>query len=71
VGGIPDPHSVEAVKAWVVLYPGQALSEAELRDYCRKRLAAYKIPKVIEFRESLPKSNVGKILRRELLAKEK
>ncbi len=71
VGGIPDLHSVEAVKAWVVLYAGQALSEAELRDYCRKRLAAYKIPKVIEFRESLPKSNVGKILRRELLAKEK
>jgi long-chain acyl-CoA synthetase len=71
VGGIPDVHTVEAVKAWVVLYPGQGLSEAELRDYCRQRLAAYKVPKVIEFRESLPKSNVGKILRRELLAKAK
>jgi long-chain acyl-CoA synthetase len=71
VGGIPDLHTVEAVKAWVVLYPGQQLSEAELRDYCRKRLAAYKIPKVVEFMESLPKSNVGKILRRELITKDK
>ena len=71
VGGIPDLHTVEAVKAWVVLYPEQQLGEAELRDYCRKKLAAYKVPRVIEFRESLPKSNVGKILRRELVAKEK
>ena len=71
VGGIPDIHTVEAVKAWVVLYPGQQLSEAELRDYCRERLAAYKVPKVVEFRDSLPKSNVGKILRRELIAKPK
>jgi long-chain acyl-CoA synthetase len=71
VGGVPDPHTVEAVKAWVVLYPEQHLSEAELRDYCREKLAAYKVPKLIEFRESLPKSNVGKILRRELVAKPK
>ena len=71
VGGIPDPHTVEAVKAWVVLYPGKQLSTAELRDYCRQRLAAYKVPKYVEFRESLPKSNVGKILRRELIAKPK
>jgi long-chain acyl-CoA synthetase len=71
VGGVPDPHTVEAVKAWVVVCPGQQLSEAELRDYCRERLAAYKVPKFVEFRESLPKSNVGKILRRELVAKSK
>jgi long-chain acyl-CoA synthetase len=71
VGGVPDTHTVEAVKAWVVLYPGQTLGEAELRDYCRKRLAAYKVPRFIEFRENLPKSNVGKILRRELVAKAK
>lgn len=69
VGGVPDLHTVEAVKAWVVLYPGQQLSETELREYCRKRLAAYKVPKFVEFRESLPKSNVGKILRRELVVK--
>ena len=71
VGGIPDLQSVEAVKAWVVLTPGQQVSEADLKSFCRQQLAAYKVPKVIEFRETLPKSNVGKILRRELLAKEK
>lgn len=71
VAGIPDVHSVEAVKAWVVLYPGQQISEADLRAYCRENLAAYKVPKTIEFRDSLPKSNVGKILRRELVAKHK
>lgn len=71
VGGIPDAYTIEAVKAWVVLYPGQQLSEADLKTFCREKLAAYKIPKVVEFRETLPKSNVGKILRRELLAKEK
>jgi long-chain acyl-CoA synthetase len=71
VGGVPDPHTVEAVKAWIVLYPSQQLSEAELRDYCRERLAAYKVPKFVEFRESLPKSNVGKLLRRELVTKPK
>ncbi|HEX2696111.1 MAG TPA: AMP-binding protein, partial [Anaerolineales bacterium] len=71
VGGIPDVHAVEAVKAWVVLYPGHQINEAELQDYCRQKLAAYKVPKFVEFRESLPKSNVGKILRRELVAKDK
>jgi long-chain acyl-CoA synthetase len=71
VGGIPDLHTVEAVKAWVVLQPGQQLNEAELREYCRRKLAAYKVPKFIEFRENLPKSNVGKILRRELMARSK
>jgi len=71
VGGIPDPHSVEAVKAWVVLHPDQQLTEKELQEYCREKLAACKVPKVIEFRAALPKSTVGKILRRELMAKDK
>ena len=71
VGGIPDTHTMEAVKAWVVLNPGEQVSEADLRAYCREQLAAYKVPKVVEFRESLPKTTVGKILRRELVAKEK
>jgi len=71
VGGIPDAHTMEAVKAWVVLNPGEQLSEADLRKYCREKLAAYKVPKVVEFRESLPKTTVGKILRRELVAKER
>ena len=71
VGGIPDPHSVEAVKAWVVLHPDQPLTEQELQAFCREKLAAYKVPKVVEFRQTLPKSTVGKILRRELMAKSK
>jgi long-chain acyl-CoA synthetase len=68
VGGVSDPHSVEAVKAWVVVQPGENLSEEELRAFCHEKLAGYKVPKFIEFRESLPKSSVGKILRRELVA---
>ena len=54
-----------------MLNPGQQISEADLRAYCRENLAAYKVPKTVEFRDSLPKSNVGKILRRELVAKHK
>lgn len=71
VAGIPDAHSVEAVKAWVVLYPGKQVSEIELQAYCREKLAGYKVPKSVEFRDSLPKSNIGKILRRELVVRAK
>jgi len=71
VGGIPDVHTMEAVKAWVVLVPGEQISESDLRTYCREKLAAYKVPKFVEFRAVLPKTTVGKILRRELVAKEK
>jgi long-chain acyl-CoA synthetase len=71
VAGVPDAHQVEAVKAWVVLVPGQQASAEDLRTYCREKLAPYKVPKYIEFRESLPKSTIGKVLRRELLASEK
>lgn len=67
VAGIPDAVSVEAVKAWVVLQEGQQLSSAELRAYCRENLASYKVPKFVEFCDSLPKSSVGKILKRELV----
>ncbi len=63
--GVPDEHSTEVVKLFVVRKdPG--LTEAQLMDYCRERLTGYKRPKEIEFRKELPKSNVGKILRREL-----
>ncbi len=65
VVGIPDPHSTEVVKAFVVA-KDPTLTEEELDRYCRENLTAYKIPKVYEFRTELPKSNVGKILRREL-----
>jgi long-chain acyl-CoA synthetase len=67
VGGIPDPDSGEAVKAWVVLKPGKSATVDELREFCRNDLAAYKVPKEIEFRDELPKTTVGKILRRELV----
>lgn len=70
VGGVPDPYQVEAVKAWVALRDGQQVTAEELRDYCREKLAGYKVPKFVEIRDSLPKSTVGKILRRELLAEE-
>jgi long-chain acyl-CoA synthetase len=66
VAGIPDARSGEAVQAWVVLRPGQQVTEAEIRAYCREKLAAYKVPKQVEFRDSLPKSHLLKLLRREL-----
>jgi long-chain acyl-CoA synthetase len=63
--GIPDPNSGEAVKVYVVRKDA-TLSAQQLMDYCREQLTAYKRPKTIEFRDDLPKTNVGKILRREL-----
>jgi long-chain acyl-CoA synthetase len=66
VAGVPDAMQGEAVKAWVVLKPGEQASAKEIQDYCRTKLVAYKIPKEIEFRDSLPKTMVGKILRRML-----
>lgn len=63
--GIPDEKSGEAVKLFVVR-KDSSLSEDDVARFCRENFTAYKVPKVIEFREELPKSNVGKILRREL-----
>ena len=71
VAGVLDAVQGEAVKAWIVVKPGQTLDVEDIRTYCRGKLTAYKIPKYIEFRESLPKSMVGKTLRRALLAEEK
>lgn len=65
VVGVPDEHSGEAVKAFVVK-KDQALTEQQLIDWCREKLTGYKRPHSVEFRGELPKSNVGKILRREL-----
>lgn len=64
--GVPDEKSGEAVKVFVVLKPGTELSPDAIRDHCKKSLTGYKVPKYVEFREELPKTNVGKILRREL-----
>jgi long-chain acyl-CoA synthetase len=66
VAGIPDPTKGEAVKAWVVLRAGQTVTEAELRTFCREKLAPYKVPGKVEFRAELPKTLVGKVLRRQL-----
>jgi long-chain acyl-CoA synthetase len=63
--GVPDADSGEAVKLFVVR-KDPALDEATLRAFCRERLTGYKRPRQIEFVDSLPKSNVGKVLRREL-----
>ena len=65
VVGMPDPHSGEAVKL-IVVKKNPALTEEHVRDYCKSRLTGYKQPKVVEFRDELPKTPVGKILRREL-----
>lgn len=66
VVGVPDPRRGERVKAFVVLKPGAQAGEEELIAFCRQRLAPFKCPREIEFRASLPKSAVGKVLRRRL-----
>jgi long-chain acyl-CoA synthetase len=71
VAGIPDAFRGETVKAWVVLKSEQAATVEELQDWCRDRLAPFKVPTQIEFRDELPKTTVGKILRRELVRQDK
>lgn len=71
VAGIPDPYRGETVKAWVVVKPGETLTEEEIKTFSKERLAAYKVPTHIEFRDELPKTTVGKILRRELVRQHK
>src|SRR5262245_41181201 len=66
VVGVADEVKGEAVRAWVVLRQGQSASESDLRAYCREQLAPYKVPSRIEFRTELPKTMVGKVLRRAL-----
>jgi long-chain acyl-CoA synthetase len=64
--GLPDPYRGETVKAFIVPREGERLTEKEVVAYCREKLAAYKVPKQVEFVEELPKSAIGKVLRREL-----
>jgi len=71
VAGIPDPYRGETVKAWVVVKPGETLTEDEIKAWCKERLAAFKVPTHIEFRSELPKTTVGKVLRRELVRQHK
>lgn len=68
--GTPDTHSGERVKALVVLKPGETATESEIIHYCKQNLAKYKVPKSIEFVHDLPKSAIGKILRKELKRRE-
>lgn len=70
VAGIPDPYRGETVKAYIVLKEGQRATEDEIDQWCRDKLAAYKVPKAYEFRTELPETMVGKILRRILVDEE-
>ena len=71
VGGIPDAYRGETVKAWIVLKPGETATEEELKAFCKESLAPYKVPTHYEFRDELPKTTIGKILRRELIRQHK
>ncbi|WNS74526.1 AMP-binding protein [Bacillus sp. DTU_2020_1000418_1_SI_GHA_SEK_038] len=69
--GIPDPYRGETVKAYIVLKEGATANKEELNEFARKYLAAYKVPRLYEFRNELPKTAVGKILKRALIDEEK
>ncbi len=71
VAGVPDAYRGETVKAYVVLRPGETVTADEIVAFCAERLAPYKVPKQIEFRSELPKTQVGKFLRRVLVEEEK
>jgi long-chain acyl-CoA synthetase len=68
VAGLPDPEKSEIVAAWIVPRPGETVDPQAIRSFCRESLAAYKVPSRIEIRKELPKTMVGKILRRALQA---
>jgi long-chain acyl-CoA synthetase len=70
VAGVPDPYRGETVKAFVVLRQGEEATSEELRQFAKSRLAAYKVPRTVEFRQELPKTQVGKVLRRALVEEE-
>jgi long-chain acyl-CoA synthetase len=70
VAGVPDPYRGETVKAYVVPKAGMRLTEEEVIAHCRASLAPYKVPKLVEFRTELPKTAIGKVLRRILVAEE-
>lgn len=64
--GVPHPKRGEQVKVFVVLKEGETVTEEEFLSYCKDKLAAYKLPTMIEFRDDLPKTNVGKVLKKDL-----
>jgi len=69
--GVPDEYRGETVKAFVVRKPGSSVTQDELTSYCKENLAPYKVPRHVEFRDELPKSAVGKLLRRVLAEDER
>jgi long-chain acyl-CoA synthetase len=70
VAGVPDSYRGEIVKAFVVLRPGEQATTEEVREFAKARLAAYKVPRSVEFRDDLPKTLIGKVLRRALVEEE-
>lgn len=71
VAGVADPKRGETVKAYIVLKQGESCTVEEIRAFCKENLAPYKVPTLVEFRQELPKSQIGKVLRRLLLEEEK
>ncbi|GAV23522.1 long-chain-fatty-acid--CoA ligase [Carboxydothermus pertinax] len=70
VVGVPDPYRGETVKAFIVVKEGETLTEQEVIEFCNAHLARYKVPRLVEFRSELPKTVVGKVLRRQLREEE-
>jgi long-chain acyl-CoA synthetase len=70
VAGVPDTYRGEIVKAFVVLRSGEQATTDEIREFAKARLAAYKVPRSVEFRDELPKTLIGKVLRRALIEEE-
>jgi long-chain acyl-CoA synthetase len=70
VAGVPCQRRGETVKAWIVKKPGDSLTEREVIDWSKNHLAKYKYPREIEFRDELPRTSVGKVLKRELVREE-
>ena len=68
--GIPHPTRGESVKVFVILKEGQSATSEELIEYCKDKIAKFKLPTEIEFRNELPKTNVGKILKKDLKSEE-
>lgn len=67
VAGVPDSEQVEVVKAWVILQTDRVVGSEEIQDWCKERIAAYKCPSLVAFRDTFPRTAVGKLLRRELV----
>jgi len=71
VVGVPDEKSGEKVKAFIKIKPGANVTEEEMKQFCKENMAGYKRPRAIEFRDEIPVSNVGKVLRKELRDEER